>query len=438
MYNENKSYVYVLAKDGTPLMPTKRHRKVQIWLREGKAKVIRREPFTIRLLYEPKTKITQDINLGIDPGSGTLGVAAIGNNSVLYASEVTLRNDIKQKMSRRRELRRDRRNRKTRYRKCKPYRKNSLRVNRYSPTLISKEGSHEREIEFVRSILPIKNQIIEEARFDLQKMNNPNIFGWQYQRGPLYGYICAKDKVLKRDDYTCQHCKAKSSNKNKLKLNVHHIIPKSKGGSDNLENLIVLCKDCHEALHKGLWKLNLKGKLKDYNKANATQTDIIVSMLKKKYPNMLTTRGYVTKTNRQELELPKTHWIDAAVIASGGEKFDLPSLIYKKKRVTKYDYAQTKYIGQGIPHPEGKTTIPINTKKINGFRKFDKIEYFGKQYFIACMRKNGGVELINLDGSIMSSKHIPYGYKAPNVYKGKMKRIIARNGELLYMEKLIN
>jgi hypothetical protein len=199
MYNENKSYVYVLAKNGTPLMPTKRHRKVQIWLREGKAKVVRREPFTIRLLYEPKTKITQDINLGIDPGSGTLGVAAIGNNSVLYASEVTLRNDITHKMSRRKELRRDRRNRKTRYRKCKSYRKNSLRVNRYSPTLISKEGSHEREIELVRSILPIKNQIIEEARFDLQKMNNPNIFGWQYQRGPLYGYTCVKDKVLKRD-----------------------------------------------------------------------------------------------------------------------------------------------------------------------------------------------------------------------------------------------
>jgi hypothetical protein len=161
-------------------------------------------------------------------------------------------------------------------------------------------------------------------------------------------------------------------------------------------------------------------------------------MLKKKYPNMLTTRGYITKINRQELGLPKTHWIDAAVIASGGEKFNLPSHIYKKKRVTKYDYAQTKYIGQGVSHPEGKTTIPINTKKINGFRKFDKIEYFGKQYFITTVRTDGRAELVNLDGSIMSLKHIPYGYKTPNVYKNKMKRITARNGELIYMEKIIN
>ena len=111
--------VYVISIDGKSLMPTKRHGKVRRLLRDKKAKVIRREPFTIKLLYRPETNVVQDCTLGIDTGSKYVGAAVISNGEILYTSETQIRDEVKKKMSRRRSYRRDRRNRKTRYRKAR-------------------------------------------------------------------------------------------------------------------------------------------------------------------------------------------------------------------------------------------------------------------------------------------------------------------------------
>src|SRR5574344_1480136 len=108
-------FVYVLDMNNRPLMPTKRFGKVRRMLRDGKTKVVRKEPFTIKLLYEPKTKVVQPVTLGIDTGSDKVGTAAITNDTVIYASEVQIRNDISKKMDKRKANRRNRRNRKTRY-----------------------------------------------------------------------------------------------------------------------------------------------------------------------------------------------------------------------------------------------------------------------------------------------------------------------------------
>ena len=107
-------FVYVLDKNGQPLMPTSRFGKVRRLLRDKQAKVVRNCPFTIRLFYEPETRIVQGIVLGVDAGSKHVGVACAGNNKVLYQSQVELRDDIKRKMDSRRMYRRNRRARKTR------------------------------------------------------------------------------------------------------------------------------------------------------------------------------------------------------------------------------------------------------------------------------------------------------------------------------------
>ena len=104
--------VYVLKQNGQPFMPTERFGKVRRLLKEGKAKVVRREPFTIRLLYEPKTDVVQECYCGVDTGSKHVGVAVVGNDKVLYQSQTELRNDIKKKMDSRRISRRSRRNEK--------------------------------------------------------------------------------------------------------------------------------------------------------------------------------------------------------------------------------------------------------------------------------------------------------------------------------------
>ena len=154
--------VYVLNKDGQPLMPTDRHGKVKHLLKSGKAKVVKRCPFTIRLLYESTTH-TQNLTLGIDTGSGTIGAAVSKDNGdIIYMSEVIVRNDITDKMKQRAKYRRSRRTRKTRYRKPRWLnRKNSIKSDRFNPTMISKFHSHVKEIEYIKSILPITTVVVK-------------------------------------------------------------------------------------------------------------------------------------------------------------------------------------------------------------------------------------------------------------------------------------
>lgn len=200
-------YVYVLNKNGSPLMPTSRCGKVRKLLRDGKAKVIRKEPFTIQLLKETTNNV-QPISLGIDTGASHVGVAAIGNSRTLYKAEVVIRNDIKKKMDSRRGHRQNRRFRKTRYRKCRFLnRSNSQRSGRYSPTLISKFHAHTREIEFVKSILPVTQLVLELGQFDPHALKDPSVRNqkWKYQKGANYGYENTRHAVLVRDNYQCQH-----------------------------------------------------------------------------------------------------------------------------------------------------------------------------------------------------------------------------------------
>ena len=110
--------VYVLSKNGQPIMPTKNHTKVRLLLNSGKAKVVKRTPFTIQLTCVSKT-YTQEVTLGVDAGSKKIGLSATTPKKVLFEAEVTLRNDIVDLLASRREQRRTRRNRKTRYRKTR-------------------------------------------------------------------------------------------------------------------------------------------------------------------------------------------------------------------------------------------------------------------------------------------------------------------------------
>ena len=201
--------VYVLSKDGKPLMPTTRHGKVRRLLRDDKAKVVRRCPFTIKLLYVTPD-IVQELTLGVDTGSSVIGSAVYAENGdILYTAKTTIRNDIKEKMDQRRQFRRTRRNRKTRYRKPRFLnRGNSIRADRFSPTMVSKIHSHIKEIEFVKSILPISKLVLETATFDTHLMKNPalanpDIAKWGYQKGANYGFENTKAMVLNRDGYKC-------------------------------------------------------------------------------------------------------------------------------------------------------------------------------------------------------------------------------------------
>jgi len=170
--------VYVLSKQGNPLMPCSPCRARKL-LEEKKAKVISREPFAIQLLFG-SSGYKQTILLGVDSGSKVAAFGATSNDKALYLSEVKLRQDIRSNMDQRRAFRRTRRSRKTRYRK--PRFDNRKRDGWLTPTLQSKVNSHKREIDFIKKILPISEVIIETASFDIHKITDPEVFASGYQK----------------------------------------------------------------------------------------------------------------------------------------------------------------------------------------------------------------------------------------------------------------
>ena len=418
-------FVYVLDMNGQPLMPTSRFGKVRRLLRDKKAKVVRSCPFTIRLLYEPETKIVQEVVLGVDTGSKHVGVACVGNSKVLYQAQVELRDDIKKKMDSRRMYRRSRRSRKTRYRKPRFLnRRNSIKKGRLPPSVKHKVQAHIKEIEFCKKILPILNQniILEVSQFDMTLMKNPNLINekirhWGYQQGFNYGYSSRRGAILHRDNYTCQCCGKKN-----CKLETHHIIFRSRGGSDDENNMITLCKECHKKVHNGTVVLTKKPK--KMNLRHATYMSIIRSRLLKKYPDAIETFGFVTSENRNHLELKKDHYIDACVIASGGLEFEPSDTIYRKRCVP----VQNRCLSQGS---RGERRLPKG--KVHGFKRYDKVRYFGIVCFINSRRIKGDFILMDIKNNKLDFRGIG-GCKNP-LYKS-IERLSARRSVLCISESL--
>lgn len=413
--------VYVQNIDGQPLMPTERHGMVKHLLKENRARVVMRCPFTIRLKYKGTT-YTQNLTQGDDTGSGTFAMAvARDNGDIVYASQVELRNDIAEKMTRRCHYRRNRRSRKTRYRKARWLnRKNSRRPDRLSPTMKSKLDAHERENRLIRKILPVTKHVSEMGQFDMQLMKNPSLAEnkWGYQKGPNYGFANTRAMVLNRDNYTCQCCKGKHKDP---KLEIHHVVFRRDGGSDNAENLVTLCHTCHKKLHDGKISPDFKGMYKG-NLKFASQMNVIRSQWLKMHPDIIETFGYITKENRQLLGLGKDHYIDACVIATGGKPFQMKTLLYKKKCVAKGDMRRSKGV-------RSETRIPKD--KICGFKKFDKVLYLGNEYFIKGRYSTGYAVLMDFSGKKADFSYLPKG-KIPKM--ANMRRIGARKSWIVTAE----
>jgi len=319
--------VYVLNKNSQPLMPCT-SAKARIILKQGKAEVIARKPFTIRLIYG-SSGYRQSVTLGVDSGFTHIGVSAVAEKKELYSSEVKLRTDIVKLNSERRQYRRSRRNRKTWYRKAR-FLNRKKPEGWLAPSIQHKLDSHIKLIERVGKILPITRTVIKVAAFDIQKIKNPGISGTGYQNGDQKGFWNVREYVLYRDNHTCQNCKGKSKDP---VLEVHHIISRQTGG-DSPDNLITLCKTCHDKVSLG--KIKLKVKPSKQFKAETFMTMVrwrLVNELRKDGHDIYHTYGYITKGNRIELGLSKSHTNDAFVIAGGNNQArSIPYRIIQNRR----------------------------------------------------------------------------------------------------------
>ena len=380
-------YVYVLNLRGQPLMPTT-PRKARILLKGGKAKVVKRTPFTIQLTSATgETK--QDITLGIDSGYEYIGISALTEKKEVYSAEVQLRTDLVKLNSERRQYRRTRRSRNTRYRQ--PRFLNCKKPEGWlAPSIQHKLDSHIKLINKVKELLPITRIDIEVAAFDIQKIKNPDISGTEYQNGAQKDSWNVREYVLHRDNHTCQACHSKS--KDPI-LETHHLISRQVGGVAP-DNLLTLCQTCHEKVSKGKLKLDIK--LPTGFKPETFMSTVrwkLVNILREMGNIVTHTYGYITKSNRISLGLEKSHGTDAFVIAGGINQI----------RTRPYICIQTRRNNRALQTNRIGFKPSIRRKRYN-FQPRDLVQFNSILYMVKGVFNYGNwIRLVDSFGAIINS-----------------------------------
>ena len=299
-------------------------------LKTSKAAVFRRFPFTIILKKEVKD-VPQPLVLKLDPGSKTTGIALLKDSQLIWAAELTHRSAaIKNALLARRQLRRGRRNRKTRYPEARFL--NRTRTEGWlAPSLQHRVDTILTWVKRLMRCAPITEVCQELVKFDLQLMQDAEISGVEYQQGELQGYE-VREYLLEKFNRQCVYCGAKD-----VPLEVEHIKPRSRGGSDRVSNLGLACHSCNQS--KGNQDIRnflsnkpdvlkriisqAKAPLKDATAVNTTRWALFNALKQTGLP-IKTGSGGRTKFNRTRLGLPKKHWLDAACV---GETATLEVLI---------------------------------------------------------------------------------------------------------------
>lgn len=359
--------VFVLNKYRKPLMPCN-SRKARLLLKSGKARVFSRCPFTIQLLFG-SSGYKQEVKASLVPSSSKIGIACSSNSECLYSSEVELRQDISKKMKRRSIYRRNRRNRKTRYREPRFFNRRSNQ--RFNPTMRSKLESHAREIKRVSKLLSISSWVFVKNSTKKDYVGPKNLEWLNLQR-----------QVFERDNFKCTHCKGRSKS---FELHAHHLILRSEGGEDTLENLITLCKTCHVAYHKG--EIELK---KDKSRGKVDTELAIIRKYLEPPINTDETFGFIVKAKREELNLEPTALNNACAVLEIS-----PENSYYIKNVSKGDYQRTKGV---------RSQLVISKGKILGFSKFDKVLFKNNTYFIKGRMSSGYFIGMDILGNALKGK----------------------------------
>lgn len=387
--------IYVKNKDGKAIMPSERGGRIGYLLRHGKAHVVSRVPFVVQLDYD-STTYTQDVNLGIDAGSKHIGVSASSEKKEMLAAQVELRSDIVKLLSTRRELRRTRRNRKTRYREVR-FDNRKKKDGWLAPSVEQKIESHLKVIRLVHKLLPITKTTIEVGQFDAQKIKNPDINGDEYQQGEQMGFWNVREYVLARDGHKCVHCKGKS--KDPI-LNVHHLESRKTGGNSP-SNLVTLCETCHKAYHRGEFDLKIKRGtiLRDAAVMNIMRL-AVYERAKAEFGNVHLTYGYITKHTRIENGIAKTHAADAFCIAKNVHARKLDSF-FMCRCVPRH----TRALHVANPKKGGIRRSAIASHKIGKscFQRFDMVRWKGRECFISGST-GGRLVLRDIEGVKMHDK----------------------------------
>lgn len=370
--------VFVLSNNKTPLMPCTPARARRL-LRRGRAAVFRRAPFTI-ILGDREGGAVQPVALKVDPGSKTTGVALVGEfpeqgRVVLWAANLHHRGHrVRAALTDRRSFRRGRRARHTRYRP--PRFDNRTRPDGWlPPSLMSRVGNVATWAERLASRAPVSGIEVETVRFDTQAMEDPGIEGVGYQRGELAGFE-RREYVMYRGAHRCAYCGAEG-----VPLEVEHVVPRSRGGSNRVANLVPACVPCNQAkgnapvevfladrpeVLKAL-QAQLKRPLADTAAVNATRY-AVGRVLKALGLPVSFWSGGRTKYNRTRQGYAKDHWIDAACVGESGAEVTIPPALVPLQIAATGRGRRRVHGNDRFGFPRG---TPRQAKRVQGFQTGD-------------------------------------------------------------------
>ncbi|MFD3388976.1 RNA-guided endonuclease IscB [Ligilactobacillus salivarius] len=370
-------YIYVVDSNGTPLMPTSRLGMVRRWLKTGQARWFGNSRKTIQFV-RPVTTNTQELTLEVDAGFH-LGLSVVGNQREYYAAE-SLRKSEKDRITTRRELRRSRRNR-LRYRQAR-FDNRRRKDGWLAPSIQHRLDFTIKEIKRLYTFLPITNLVVEVTPFDNQKLLNPNIKGWQYQKGKMYGFKTIKDYLLARDNYR-DALDGKQYPASQLR--VHHLVQRKDGGSNQPDNLVLLSDVNHnQANHNNgvLAKLR-QNRQKTIDYRGAYFMSVLATRLSNYFEHYTTTQGYLTANLRRKYGIEKSHLNDAFVIAGGTDTTLRTNNVYSRQKLRNNNrvlqlFYDAKYIdsrdgkkkaGKELSSGRTRRSKELNYDNLRQFRK---------------------------------------------------------------------
>ena len=368
--------VFVLDKDHKPLMPCGPARARKL-LKAGRARVHILQPFTIRIVDRSLAdSVVQKVVVKVDPGSKETGIAVVREDEeethhALYFINLKHRGAaIRDALTSRRQLRRGRRSRNLRYRAPR-FLNRSKPKGWLPPSLQHRVDTTLSWVNRLRRLAPVSGIAQELVKFDTQRMQNPEISGVEYQQGELAGYEL-KEYLLEKFGRRCVYC-AKSG----VPLNVEHIVPKARGGSNRLSNLAIACVECNqkkgarpiEEFLKGKPELlarirkRLKTPLRDAASVNATRWALFEALRATGLP-IRTGSGALTKFNRHCFGVPKEHWFDALCVGRiNGVSYEPGMKVlnvsctgrgqYKRTRTDKFGFPICHFMRTKRPHGVG-------------------------------------------------------------------------------------
>ena len=440
--NVKNGYVLVVDQNGQPLMPCLSSRVRQL-RQQKRTRVYCMNPFTIQLLDRTvDNSVLQETEMKLDPGSKTTGMALCVKGQTrgwfaVQAIHIEHRSaQIRDGLTSRRQIRRLRRNRKTRYRA--PRFNNRVRKPRFAqgysiwlpPSVVSRIENIVNLCAKLKKYFPAQKIAGELNKFNTQQMQNSEITGIEYQQGTLQGFE-VREYLLQKYQYTCVYCNVgafKNGKGDSIKLEIDHVVPKSKGGSDRVNNLVLACHECNQK--KGNQSLEdfLKNKhavlkrvqdglKKSLNLQDAAQMNMIrkelYQVLRKRLSVLVDTyNASQTKFNRVQQAYHKDHWIDASCVGDTGNQIDMSHISYINvwKAVGRGSRQMCLMNTYGFPRTKAKTVKRYITPTGQSFQTGDHVclnqpsgKYKGKYTGTVSIRADGRFDITVNKTKITSS-----------------------------------